>query len=279
MAVHRVALSIDVEDWFQVRNLQSSIAVDQWESCEQRIHHGLGFILEELARRRVRATFFILGWIADRHPEVVLQIASQGHEIASHGYSHLALDSLSPDAFATDLARSLEILGRLTKRPVRGFRAPSFSITRQTWWALSELKRQGIAYDSSIYPVRHPNYGIPRFPQEIQRLEGLIEVPMTTCRIAGLDVPCSGGGYFRLYPYSMTRRLLRRVASERSPVLYFHPWEFDPGQPRQPGLSPLRRFRHYTGLERNQAKFRRLLDDFEICTVEELVKEKGFDLV
>lgn len=276
--MHKVVLTIDVEDWFQVRNFQSSIPVAEWDSREQRVYHGLDFVLEELDRRKIRATFFVLGWIAARHPGTVIKIASKGHEIASHGYSHLALDELTPDTFGADLSRSLDVLERLTGKKILGFRAPSFSMTKQTWWALGVLRKKGISYDSSIYPVRHPNYGIPGFSQAVQSLEGIVEVPMTTTRVAGIEVPCSGGGYFRLYPYAVTRHLLRSVCRERSPVLYFHPWEFDPEQPRQNTISGLSRFRHYTGLRQNRSKFSRLLDDFEVCSVGELLKEKGFDL-
>ncbi len=272
----KIVLTIDVEDWFQVRNMRGSYTRDQWDGCENRLNIGLDFILEELDARGIHATFFILGWIAEKHPEEVQKIVRAGHEIASHGYSHKGLDELTPEEFDQDLRRSLQSLESLCGRKINGFRAPSFSLTERTWWAFDILKKNQIAFDSSVYPVRHPNYGIPSFSKDPQRVAGVVEIPLTTCRVGGMDVPISGGGYFRLYPYSLTRRLLTQTLRERSAIMYFHPWEFDPEPPQAKGLSPSQRFRHYVGLKANRSKFHHLLKDFEFCTMDEFLSEKGF---
>jgi polysaccharide deacetylase family protein (PEP-CTERM system associated) len=269
-ADEKLALSIDVEDWFCVRNLRDRIPFSAWETCESRIWVGMEFLLRELGRRKIRATFFILGWIAERYPTLVNQIASEGHEIGSHGFGHHPIDCLTRDEFADDLRRSLRTLRRLTRGPIRGFRAPSFSVTQRTQWALEVMAGEGLEYDSSIFPVRHPDYGIPDFGPHIRKVGGVIEVPMTSYRWGGLRIPISGGGYFRVMPYAATRSLLRRARRAQPVVLYFHPWEFDADQPRQP-LPLLKRFRHYHGLGRNRDKFRRLLDDFPMGTVGDLV--------
>lgn len=269
----KAVLTFDVEDWFCVRNMRDAIPFARWDEQELRIGEGMGFILEALRARGIRATFFVLGWIAERAPELVRAIAAGGHEIATHGYSHQLVDTMTPETFRRDVERSLEILRPLTNGPVRGFRAPSFSVTEKTLWALDILQASGLAYDSSVYPTRHPDYGIPGFGTEPRRIGGLWEVPMTTVSLAGIGVPVSGGGYFRLLPYPITRQLLRRAACRGPLVLYFHPWEFDERQPRV-DLPRLRRFRHYVGLSRNRRKFQRLLDDFSFTTMEEYLSTR-----
>jgi polysaccharide deacetylase family protein (PEP-CTERM system associated) len=231
----------------------------------------MDFILKELALRDQKATFFILGWIAERFPDLVREIGAAGHEIGSHGYSHDPIDCLTPAEFALDLKQSLEILRSLSPRPIAGFRAPSFSVTKKTWWALAEIEKQGLTYDSSVFPIRHPDYGVSDFPPGIQRVGGLIEVPMTALRFSRFHVPVSGGGYFRILPYGVSQKLFRSAAATQPVVLYFHPWEFDPDQPRQK-MPLLKRFRHYTGLGRNRAKFRRLLDSFVVETIEQSIR-------
>ncbi|MBI3295067.1 MAG: DUF3473 domain-containing protein [Deltaproteobacteria bacterium] len=263
----RIALTIDVEDWFCVRNLQDRIPRDTWETCDDRLEIGLDFILNELADRHIRATFFVLGWVAERNPGAIRGIAAAGHEIASHGYSHRSIDEMTPDEFSDDVRHSREILSPLTHYPLRGYRAPSFSVTSKTLWALDILKAQGFSYDSSIYPTRHPNYGIPNFPRRVQQFHGLTEVPMTK----ELGLPISGGGYFRLYPYWATRALIAKAQRTQPVVMYFHPWEFDPDQPEVEGMGLTQRFRHRVGLEKNREKFRHLLDDFTFCTLGEIV--------
>jgi polysaccharide deacetylase family protein (PEP-CTERM system associated) len=264
--------SIDLEDWFCVRNLSGVISRDDWERCESRVERNTFLLLELLAHHRVEATFFVLGWVAERHPDLVREVERRGHEIATHGYSHRLLTTLNPEEFRADLGRSLEVLARCSSAPVRGFRAPSFSITRKTWWALDILRRSGIQYDSSIFPVGfHPDYGIPDAPLDAHRLpEGLFELPMSCAEVFGRKVPCSGGGYFRLFPYAVTRALMRRCNQQGRPVIfYLHPWEVDPEQPRVP-LSPLNRFRHYNNLDRTAERLERLLGDFEFTSIRRL---------
>ena len=272
--MHKAVLTIDVEDWFCVRNFQNSIGFEQWEGCEQRVSNGMDFVLRELKSRNIQATFFVLGWIAEKHPEVVRAIAEDGHEIESHGYSHRAIEELTPAELCVEIQRSRILIEAITGKKVRGFRAPSFSITHDTLWALDVLKENGIQYDSSIYPVRHPNYGIPEFGEEVQDVGGLIEVPMTTFR----GIPISGGGFFRLYPYAVSQNLLKRVLKKRHAILYFHPWEFDEEQPRVSSISAFASFRHYTGLRKNREKFTRLLNDFEFVPMGGLLSQKGFVL-
>ncbi|MCA9242229.1 MAG: DUF3473 domain-containing protein [Planctomycetales bacterium] len=265
-----IALSIDVEDWFCVRNMGQKIPFKEWNQCEFRVRKGLDFILEELSQRNLRATFFVLGWVAERSPQIVRELKSAGHEIGSHGYNHQPLDLTDPVGFKKDVEQSLAILSSQAELPIEGYRAPSFSITRDTYWALGILRDLGFRYDSSIYPVRHPDYGIPDFPTSPTQTEGIWEVPMSRVNLFGMRVPVSGGGYFRLYPYSLTRSLLKKAQRDGDVVLYFHPWEFDENQPRV-SLPPLKKFRHYVGLEKNREKFRRLLDDFPVKPVRELL--------
>ncbi|MCB0403242.1 MAG: DUF3473 domain-containing protein [Bdellovibrionales bacterium] len=265
-----IALSIDVEDWFCVRNMGQKISFSEWNHCELRVRKGLDFILEELGRRQVRATFFMLGWVAERCPLIVKELESGGHEIGSHGYNHQPLDWGNPNSFKRDVEKSLGVLSAQVQSPIEGYRAPSFSITRETYWALGILRDLGFRYDSSIYPVRHPDYGIPDFPAHVTQAEGIWEVPMSQVNVMGMRVPVSGGGYFRLYPYAVTRKLLQKAQKHGDVVLYFHPWEFDDSQPRV-ALPPLKKFRHYVGLSKNRDKFQRLLDDFPLKPVRELL--------
>lgn len=269
----RVALSFDVEDWFQVLNMQEKIPPERWSLCEGRIWEGMEFILEELEKRQIRATFFVLGWIAERHPEMLKRLAAGGHEIASHGYGHRPLHQLGPEGFRRDLERSLSLLRALSGQEIKGYRAPSFSITKQTLWALPILKEAGLLYDSSIFPIRHPDYGILDFGSRPRRLsEGLIALPMTVLKQGPWTWPTPGGGYFRLLPWALSASLLKKQLAEGlTPILYFHPWEFDGAQPRVP-LPLLKRFRHYVGLRANRQKFCELLDSFSFCTLEDVAR-------
>lgn len=264
--------SVDLEDWFCVQNLSGVIRREEWDKCESRVERNTLLLLHLLARRQVKATFFVLGWVAERFPDLVREIESRGHEIATHGYSHRLLTSLTPEEFRADLGRSLEVLARCSRRPVSGFRAPSFSVTRKTWWALEILRASGIRYDSSIFPVGfHPDYGIPDAPLSAHRLpEGVLELPMSCAEMFGRKVPCSGGGYFRLFPYPVTRALMRRCNQQGRPVIfYLHPWEVDPDQPRV-ALPALKRFRHYNNLDRTAERLERLLEDFSFTSASDL---------
>lgn len=267
-----IALSFDVEDWFTVRNMREHVSYSDWIHQEQRIRIGLDFILDELAQKKLTATFFILGWVAEKCPQLVRDIQSMGHEIGSHGHSHTPLDLLTPKTFEEDLKLSLDALSSITGSPVQGFRAPSFSITNDTLWALDILKKNGLTYDSSIFSITHPDYGIRDFPTHPLMINGLVEVPLSKGHFWGTRLPVCGGGYFRMLPYSIIRSTLKNSLQKDSLVMYFHPWEFDPGQPRL-ALSPLKKFRHYVGLESNRDKFRELLFDFQFSTIESLIQK------
>lgn len=259
------AMSVDLEDWFCVSNLGGRIALQDWPSCQMRVDQSARRLLAALESRGVRATFFVLGWIAERLPDLVREIEVRGHEVATHGYSHRRLEDLGPQEFEEDLTRALEVTQPNARRPIIGFRAPSFSLTVRTRWALDILVRHGIRYDSSIYPMGlHPEYGIAGAPLGVHGIDGpLLELPMTCAEVLGFRLPCSGGGYFRLYPYFLTKWLFRRCNRQGRPlVFYIHPWEVDPDQPRVRGIPLVKRYRHYQNLRRTLPRFERLLRDF-----------------
>jgi polysaccharide deacetylase family protein (PEP-CTERM system associated) len=270
----KMILSFDIEDWFCVSNMQKQMPFERWSECQPRIRIGTDFILDALRCRGIRATFFILGWIAERHPDLVRDIANDGHEIASHGYAHRRIGEFGKHSLREDVTRSIDAIHAACGVRPRGFRAPSFSVTRDTLWALEVLAECGIQYDSSIYPVFHPEYGIPDFPANIRQLGPIVEIPLTTARVASQQLAISGGGYFRIYPYRATRHLLQKANAIRPAVMYFQPWEFDPDQPRIP-MPILARLRHYTGLKSNRSKFLRLLDEHEFCAIEDCLVGMG----
>ena len=242
-----------------------------WDAYESRVEKNTSRLLEILARHEVRATFFILGWVAERFPHLVKQIASAGHEIASHGYGHELITTQTPSAFGHDIRKAKTILEQLVSRPIFGYRAPSFSITKDTTWALPILAEEGYIYDSSIFPVLHDRYGMPTaspYVHQIRTESGILwEVPPSVARLFGLRIPAAGGGYFRLYPYFLLRRLLRSVETEDIPlVMYLHPWEIDPDQPRMDGPL-LSRIRHYLNLSRTEKRLNKLLNDFEFAPI------------
>lgn len=259
------ALTIDVEDYFQVSAFAPYIRRDEWDSRECRVERNMDRILGLLDEQRTQATFFTLGWVAERYPAMVRRIVEQGHELASHGFGHQRASDLSPQAFYDDVHRAKCILEDLGGQPVLGYRAPSFSIGTGNLWALDTLLQAGYRYSSSIYPVRHDHYGMPdapRFAHEVR--PGLIEVPPTTLRLFDRNLPSSGGGFFRLLPYGVSRWMLQQVNTRdgQSAIFYFHPWEIDEGQPRIGGIDAKTRFRHYVNIGRNERKLRRLLRDF-----------------
>lgn len=259
------ALTIDVEDWFQVSAFAPYIRREDWEACECRVEANVQRILAMLAERDIRATFFTLGWIAERYPQVVRDIVAAGHELASHGYGHERASDLDAKQFGADVDRAKKLLEDLAGAEVRGYRAPSFSISVGNLWAFEALARAGYQYSSSVYPIRHDHYGMPDSPRFAYRVgTGLLEVPATTLRMFSRNMPTSGGGYFRLLPYALSRWMLRQV-NERDgepAIFYFHPWEIDPRQPRMSGIDLRTRFRHYVNLEHTESKISRLLDDF-----------------
>ena len=259
------ALTIDVEDYFQVSAFAPYIERGAWDRIPCRAQANVARILEMLARRNAKATFFTLGWIAERHPDIVRAIVAGGHELASHGYAHLRASDQTPVEFSADIVRAKQILEAIGGVEVRGYRAPSFSINHKNLWALDCIRDAGYRYSSSIYPVRHDHYGMPDAPRfAYASLPGLIEVPVTTVDLFNRHWPAGGGGYFRLLPYGCSRWLLKRVNQvDGEPCMfYFHPWEIDPAQPRVAGIDAKTRFRHYLNLDRMQSRLERLLGDF-----------------
>lgn len=261
------ALSVDVEDYFHVSAFAGHIDRADWESLPRRVERNTDRVLALFADARVRATFFTLGWVAERHPALIRRIVAAGHELASHGMSHIRVGEQGRDAFRADVRRSKRLLEDVGGSAVKGYRAASFSIGANTLWAHAVLAEEGYAYSSSIYPIRHDLYGMPEAPRfAYAPLDGrpFRELPITTLRLFGRNLPAGGGGYFRLLPYPLARAALRRVARrDRAPcVFYFHPWEIDPEQPRQRGAPLKSRLRHYTNLGRMEGKLRRLLADF-----------------
>ena len=272
------ALSVDVEDWFQVSAWDAVIDRAAWDGLECRVARNMRVLLDLFDRRGVKATFFTLGWIADRHPEVVADAHAAGHEIASHGYSHRLVSSLDAETFRSDLARtrtSLEAAAPGCR--VTGFRAPSFSFTRGTPWAFDVLREEGYAFSSSVFPVRHDRYGIPDFPRHPVRLvdadgRALWEFPMTTWRVLGRNVPASGGGWLRFLPPAVVHHAIRRVNAEGAPaILYLHPWEVDPDQPRVRTAGAAARFRHYLNLDRTLGRLDGLLRAFPWAPVSDVL--------
>lgn len=261
------ALTIDVEDYFQVSAFAPLIARDSWPSRPCRIEANIERILLLLETRQIHATFFTLGWIAERYPAMLRRIAAAGHEIASHGHGHLRVWEQDAGAFRDDVVLSKTILEQLSGQAVAGYRAPSFSIGAANLWAFDVLQEAGYRYSSSIYPIRHDHYGMPEAPRFAWRPRGaggLLELPISTVRLGRRNIPAGGGGYFRLLPYALSRQLLRRINAHdgQAGIFYFHPWELDPGQPRPPGLPLKTRFRHYLNLGRMQARLERLTADF-----------------
>ena len=259
------ALTIDVEDYFQVSAFAPYIERAQWETHACRVGRNVESILQMLDAHATQATFFTLGWIAERYPHLVRRIVAGGHEIASHGYGHQRASDLDEADFFADIDRAKKLLEDLGGQPVKGYRAPSFSISEGNLWAFDCLARAGYRYSSSIYPIRHDHYGMPDAPRFAHAVRAnLLEVPVSTARLFNRNWPASGGGYFRLMPYKVSRWLLRQVNQReaQAAVFYFHPWEIDPGQPRVAGIDARTRFRHYVNLHRTEARLRRLLGDF-----------------
>jgi polysaccharide deacetylase family protein (PEP-CTERM system associated) len=269
-------MSVDVEDWFQVENLKSVIDRDSWNRQSSRVERNVDRLLELMARHGdIRCTWFILGWVAARWPQVVSRIAEGGHEIASHGYGHDLLDDHSPESFKADVQRSKRLLEDIGGAEVSGYRAPSFSIKE---WALPILRDEGFEYDSSFFPTAgHDRYGrldgIAPSEAVAEVLPGFFEISISSMSLASLTLPWGGGGYFRLLPYPIFRAGARRILRSGRPyVFYIHPWELDPDQPRPKGLPPMYRFRHYVGLRRCEGRFRSLLVDFSWTTMAELLR-------
>jgi polysaccharide deacetylase family protein (PEP-CTERM system associated) len=261
------AMTVDVEDYFQVAAFDDCIPREDWSRWPARVEANTRRILELFDENGVHATFFTLGWVAERWPALVRDIAASGHEIASHGFGHERLTTLDRGAFRDGVVRTKHLLEDISGVQVSGYRAPSWSVGPHTLWAHEELRDAGYRYSSSIVPIRHDLYGMPEAPRFafVAGPSGLLEVPATTVRFWGRNWPCGGGGFFRLLPYSVFSRGLKRVnRKERRPtVFYFHPWEIDPGQPRVPGVSLKNRARHYLNLKHMAPRVGRLLRDFQ----------------
>lgn len=261
------ALSVDVEEYFQVSAFERHVPSADWDGWPSRVDISTAKLLDLFAEQGVKATFFTLGWVAERHPSLIRRMIADGHELGCHGYCHTRITTQTPAAFRADLAHSKALLEEAGGVLVSGYRAATFSITRANLWAFAEIESAGFAYSSSVYPVYHDLYGIPDAPRQPFRPIGttrLVEIPVSTLLLGRRNIPAGGGGFFRLLPYAVSRSLVRRInAVEGSPAnMYFHPWEFDPEQPRPPGLSLKTRVRHYLNQGRALARLRMLVQDF-----------------
>lgn len=264
-------LTIDVEDYFQVSAFEDMIDKNSWGTFECRVERNTDNLLESLEYHNIKGTFFIVGWIADNFPGIVNRIHALGHEVACHSYWHRKVNELSEEEFRKDTLRAKNALEKITGCPVVGYRAPSYSITNESLWALDVLEELGFSYDSSIFPIHHDKYGIPEAPRFSYTPKGksLLEYPISTIDVFGQNFPVSGGGYFRLLPYTVIRAALKRINQvEKKPfVFYIHPWEIDTGQPRIKKGSTLSKFRHYVNISSTMSKFDRLLKDFNFGTL------------
>lgn len=273
-------MTIDVEDYFQVSAFASTIPREQWESLPCRVERNIDIALALLDEAKSHATFFTLGWIAERYPTMVRRIVDNGHELASHGYGHQRVNELSRNEFNKDISRAKKTLEDLSGSPIIGYRAPSFSIGADNLWALDLLQEAGYQYSSSIYPIRHDHYGMPnapRFAHYPRGEDGMLELPPTTAILLGRNLPAAGGGYFRLLPYQASRWLIHRVNRQdgKPCIFYFHPWELDPDQPRQFNISTKTRFRHYINLKRMESRIQSLLRDFHWDRMDRIFMKAG----
>ena len=272
------AMTIDVEDYFQVSAFDAVVRREDWESFPSHVVANTERLLAMFDRHGIKATFFVLGWVADRFPGLVRDIAAAKHELASHGHFHRIVYSQTPAEFREDVRRAKGTIEDAGGQPVAGYRAPSFSITKESLWALDVLVEEGYAYDASIFPVRHDRYGIPdapRHPHTLDRAAGrLLEAPPSTVRLGSTNLPVAGGGYFRLLPYQWTRWGISHLnVKERKPaIFYLHPWEIDPNQPKL-NASALSKFRHYRNLDKTESRLNRLLSDFRFGTLRDLLAE------
>ncbi len=276
------AMTVDVEDYFQVSAFEANIQRSQWDGLPHRVEQNTQRILDLFAQHQVKATFFTLGWVAERYPQLVRRIVDEGHELASHGYQHTRVTEQTPGQFREDLRISRQILEDIGGQPILGYRAASYSICAKNLWALEVLEDEGFQYSSSIYPVKHDLYGMPEAPRFAYRPDNapkLLEIPITTLKILDRNIPCGGGGFFRLYPYQFSKWAYRHLNKHenQSGIFYFHPWEIDPEQPRQHDLSFKTRFRHYLNLDRMQNRLNSLLTDFAWDTMQSVFLTKQTD--
>ncbi|MDB4223192.1 DUF3473 domain-containing protein [Granulosicoccus sp.] len=268
------AMTVDVEDYFQVSALEPYISRKSWNNYAGRVEANTDRILELFDNHDVKATFFTLGWVAEHYPDLVKRIVAQGHDLASHGWDHRRVTTLTRDEFSADIAKSKKILEDVSSTEVNGYRAPSYSFTLKNAWAHDALHEQGYQYSSSIAPIKHDLYGIPSAPRFSHTCanDKILELPITTTRIMNKNYPCGGGGWFRLYPYAVSKWAINRVNAKdnEAAIFYFHPWEIDPNQPRIEGLKPAAKFRHYQNLGQMERKIIRLLRDYSWRTIPEV---------
>jgi len=279
MAIYN-ALTVDVEDYFHVSAFSDNIEQHEWSDHPLRVEKNTQRLLDIFDEYNAKSTFFVLGWVAERAKGLIKEIAARGHEVACHGYSHQLVYNQTPDVFREETIRSKHILEDIIQERVCGYRAASYSITAQSMWALDILVETGFDYDSSIFPVRHDRYGVPdapEFPYRMETPEGfsLVEFPLSTAKILRYRLPVAGGGYFRLYPYWLSRAGLQQINRKQKPfVFYLHPWEIDPEQPRI-SASWISQFRHYNNLDKCESRLRNLLTEFSFDTVVNVLKKEG----
>jgi len=269
------AMTVDVEDYFQVSAFEPYIKKSQWDTLEHRVQNNTQHILDVFAEYNVKATFFTLGWVAERYPELVKRIVNEGHELASHGFEHIRVTEQTQEQFRADVLKTKKLLEDVGGVEIKGYRAASYSIGRDNLWALDILAEEGHKYSSSIYPVKHDLYGMPEAPRFVyQPIEGsdFKEIPISTLKMGSKNYPCGGGGFFRLYPYFISRWAFNRVNNmeHQSGIFYFHPWEIDAKQPRQENLAFKAKFRHYLNLQCMEGRVKSLLTDFEWDTMQSI---------
>ncbi|NOR69564.1 MAG: DUF3473 domain-containing protein [Methylomarinum sp.] len=268
------AMSVDVEDYFQVSAFESHINKSDWDTLEHRVEKNTHRILDLFAEHNTKSTFFTLGWVAERYPSIVKRIVDEGHELACHGYEHTRVTEQSPEQFRLDIKRTKKILEDLAGKEVIGYRAASYSINAENLWAHDTLADEGFKYSSSVYPVKHDLYGIPeapRFCYKPIKNSDFLEIPITTLRMGSRNIPCGGGGFFRFYPYLFSKWAFSKINNDNhAAIFYCHPWEIDPQQPKQHGLSLKTRFRHYLNLNKTEQRISSLLADFQWDTMEKV---------
>ena len=278
----RNALTVDVEDYFQVSAFADNIEQHEWDEHPLRVENNTYKLLDLFDEYQVKATFFTLGWVAERKRDMVMEIARRGHEVACHGYSHQLVYNQTPEVFQQETIRAKSILEEIIQRPVLGYRAASYSITEKSLWALDILAESGFVYDSSIFPVRHDRYGMPDTPEHPYHLKtpaghSIIEFPLSTAKILNYRLPVAGGGYFRLYPYWLSKAGLKQINRQQKPfIFYLHPWEVDPEQPRI-SASWFSRFRHYNNLDKCEPRLRNLMSDFQFTTTWDVISDLGLN--
>ncbi|PPD19770.1 MAG: polysaccharide deacetylase family protein [Methylomonas sp.] len=266
-------MTVDVEDYFQVSAFEKHIDRNQWDSLLHRVDANTSKILDVFAEHQIKATFFTLGWVAERYPQLVKRIVADGHELASHGYEHIRVTEQTPTQFRADIRKTKQLLEAISGQPVIGYRAASYSIGAKNLWALQILEDEGFEYSSSIYPVKHDLYGMPSAPRFLfkpDNVSRLLEIPISTLPVLGRNMPCGGGGFFRLYPYWISQKAYRHLnqVEQKPGIFYFHPWEIDPAQPRQQNLPFKSRFRHYLNLDRMETRLVCLINDFAWDTMQ-----------